>query len=147
MANTTYRDMRFRMAANVTSVLTNITAYLNQVDLDRALDLIEDTSLNDTNRSYLHGLAGTTIALSGMVNSTVDGLIGPLIAAATSVLKTVEHRAYKTNSTGNVGRFYNGGVLISSVRYSGSNGSLQTFSANMTFDGAVTRTSTSLGGS
>jgi hypothetical protein len=138
--------MRFRMAANVTSVLTNITAYINQADLDRALDLIEDTSMNDTNRSYLHGLTGTTVSLSGMVNSTTDGLFGPVIAAATSILKTVEYRAYKTNSTGTVGRFYNGGVLLSNVRYSGSNGSLQTFSSSMTFDGAVTRTSTSLGG-
>ena len=146
MANTTYRNMRFRMAANVTSVLTNITAFCNQVDLDRALDLIEDTSLADTNRSYLHGLTGTTLSLSGMVNTTTDGLFGPVVAAATSILKTVEYRAYATNSTGTVGRFYNGGILLSSVRYSGANGALQTFSANMTFDGAVTRTSTSLGG-
>jgi len=146
MANTTYRNMRLRMAANVTSVLTNITAFVNAADLDRALDLIEDTSLNDTNRSYLHGLTGTTLTMSGMVNTTTDGLFGPIINAATSILKTVEYRAYATNSTGTVGRFYNGGVLLSSVRYSGSNGSLQTFSANMTFDGAVNRTSVSLGG-
>ncbi len=146
MANTTYRDMRFRMAANTTSVLTNITAYVNQVDLDRALDLIEDTAMADTNRSYLFGLGGTTLSVGGMVNTTTDGLFGPLIAAATSVLKTVEWRAYKTNSTGTVGRFYNGGMLFSNVKYSGATNSLQTFSASMTFDGAVARTSTSLGG-
>jgi hypothetical protein len=146
MANTTYRNMRFRMAANVTSVLTNITAYVNQMDLDRALDLIEDTAMADTNRSYLFGLGGSTLSISGMVNTTTDGLFGPIINAATSVLKTVEWRAYATNSTGTVGRFYNGDMLFSNVKYSGAVNSLQTFSASMTIDGAITRTSTSKGG-
>lgn len=136
MANTTYRDMGFKID-NAAGTLTDVKAYLNQVDLDRALDLIEDTGLSDTNRSYLHGLAGTTITVSGMVNTTTDGIFGPLINAATSVTKTVEWQAYST-------RFYNGEVLLSSVRYSGSNGSLQTLSANMTFDGAVNRTSVGL---
>jgi hypothetical protein len=130
MANTTYRNMRFRMAANTTSVLTNLTAYVNQMDLDRALDLIEDTAMSDTNRSYLYGLGGTTLTISGMV----------------SVLKTVEWRSYATNSTGTVGRFYNGGMLFTNVKYSGSTNNLQTFSGSMTFDGAVNRTSASLGG-
>jgi hypothetical protein len=146
MANTTYRNMRFRMAANTTSVLTNLTAYVNQMDLDRALDLIEDTAMSDTNRSYLFGLGGTTLTISGMVNTTTDGLFGPIINAATSVLKTVEWRSYATNSTGTVGRFYNGGMLFTNVKYSGSVNNLQTFSGSMTFDGAVNRTSASLGG-
>ena len=146
MANKTYRDMRFRMALTSTSVLTNITAYVNQMDLQRTLDLIEDTAMSDTNRSYLHGLAGTTITLNGMVNSTTDGFFGPSIAAATSVLKRVEFRSYYTNSTGTVGRFYNGDTLLSNVQYSGSTNTLQTFSASFTFDGAVNRTSVSLGG-
>lgn len=138
MANKTYRDIRVK----IDPTLTDITAYLNSADLTRALDLIEDTGMSDTNRSYLFGLAGTTITLSGMVNSTTDGIYGPLINAATSVTKTMEYRAYATNSTGNVGRFYYGEVLVSNVRYSGSVNSLQTFSADHTFDGAVTRSST-----
>jgi hypothetical protein len=146
MANKTYRDMRFRMALTSTSVLTNITAYVNQMDLQRTLDLIEDSAMSDTNRSYLHGLAGTTFTLNGMVNSTTDGFFGPVISAATSVLKRVEFRSYFTNSTGTVGRFYNGDTLLSNVQYSGSTNSLQTFSASFTFDGAVNRTSVSLGG-
>ena len=147
MANKTYKDMRFRMAVNVTSVLTNLTAYVNQVALQRAITLLEDTSLADANKSVLTGLAGTTLSINGFVNTTTDGLLGPLIAAATSVLRTVELRAYATNSTGTVGRFYNGPVLLSNLQYSGSVDALETFSADMTFDGAVTRTSTSLGGS
>src|SRR5512145_3314751 len=128
MANLTYKASRFRMAANVTSVLTNLTAYVNQVSLQRAINLLEDTSLADANKSVLTGLAGTTMSINGFVNTTTDGLFGPLIAAATSVTRTVEYRTHATNSTGTVGRFYNGPVLLSNIQYSGSVDNLQTFS-------------------
>ena len=136
MANTTYRDMAFKID-NASASLTAITQYLNQVDLQRTLDLIEDTAMSDTNRQYLHGLGGTTFTISGMVNSTTDGIFGPLIAAATSVTKTFEYKAYTA-------RYYNGEVLLTNVQYSGSTNSLQTFSASATIDGAVTRTAVGL---
>jgi hypothetical protein len=79
MANTTYRDQDFKID-NASAALTSIKAYLNQVDFDRALDLIEDTAMSDTNRSYLHGLGGTTFTISGMVNTTTDAIFGPLVA-------------------------------------------------------------------
>lgn len=136
MANTTYRDMALKID-NASASLTAITAYLNQVDLERTLELIEDTAMGDTNRQYLHGLAGTTFVLSGMVNSTTDGIFGPLVNAATSVTKTIEWKAYAS-------RFYNGEVLITSVKYSGATNTLQTFSVGCTVDGAVNRTSVAL---
>lgn len=136
MVNTTFRDQDFKID-NASATLTSIKAYLNQVDLQRTLDLIEDTAMSDTNRSYLHGLAGTTFSINGMVNSTTDAIFGPLISAATSVTKTVEWKAYAN-------RFYNGEVLLTNVQYSGSTNSLQTFSASMTVDGAINRTSVAL---
>lgn len=135
MANTTYRDMAFK--ADNSTGLTAITAYVSSVDLNRALDLIEDTAMGDTNRSYLHGLGGTTFSISGMVNTTTDGIYGPLIATATSVTKTIQLTSY-------TGRHYRAECLVSNVRYSGSLNSLQTFSADHTVDGAVTRTSVAL---
>jgi len=136
MANTTFRDQDFKID-NASASLTSIKAYLNQVDLDRTLELIEDTAMSDTNRQYLHGLGGTTFQISGMVNSTTDGIFGPLVAAATSVTKTVEWKAYAS-------RFYNGEVLLTNVKYSGSTNNLQTFSASMTVDSAINRTSVAL---
>lgn len=136
MANTTSRDQDFKID-NASATLTSIKAYLNQIDLDRTLELIEDTAMSDTNRSYLHGLAGTKVSINGMVNTTTDGIFGPLVNAATSVTKTVEWKSY-------TGRYYNGEVLLTSIKYSGKTNSLQTFSADMTFDGAVNRTSVGL---
>ena len=130
------RDMGFKIDG-ASATLVDIKAYCNQADLQRTLDLIEDTAMSDTNRSYLHGLAGTTISINGMVNTTTDGIFGPLVNAATSITKTVEYKAYAN-------RFYNGEVLLTNVQYSGSTNSLQTFSVSATFDGAVNRTSVAL---
>lgn len=149
MANKVYKDMRFRLdKANTTGtlVLTDITAYTNQASLQRAINLLEDTALSDANKSVLTGLAGTTVSINGFINTTTDAIFGPLIAAATSVTSTFEYRTHKTNSTGTVGRFYNGEILYSNIQYSGSVDNLQTFSADMTVDGAVNRTTASLGG-
>jgi hypothetical protein len=145
MANKTYKDMRFKLdKPNTTGtlVLTDITAYVNQASLQRAINLLDDSALSDSNRSVLTGLAGTTLSINGFVNTTTDGTFGPVIAAATSVTRTFEYRAFTTNST--TGRFYNGEVLFSNIQYSGSVDSLETFSADMTVDGAVNRTTVPL---
>jgi hypothetical protein len=145
MANKTYKDMRFKLdKPNTTGtlVLTDITAYVNQASLQRAINLLDDSALSDTNRSVLTGLAGTTLSINGFVNTTTDGTFGPMIAAATSVTRTFEYRAFTTNST--TGRLYNGEVLFSNIQYSGSVDSLETFSADMTVDGAVNRTTVPL---
>jgi hypothetical protein len=145
MANKTYKDMRFKLdKPNTTGtlVLTDITAYVNQASLQRAINLLDDSALSDSNRSVLTGLAGTTLSINGFVNTTTDGTFGPVIAAATSVTRTFEYRAFTTNST--TGRLYNGEVLFSNIQYSGSVDSLETFSADMTVDGAVNRTTVPL---
>ena len=119
---------------NASASLVDITAYVNQASLQRAINLLDDSALSDSNRSVLTGLAGTTISINGFVNTTVDAIFGPLIATATSVTKTTQYGAY-------TGRFYYGETLVSNVQYSGSVDNLETFSLDVTFDGAVTRTS------
>jgi hypothetical protein len=133
MANKTYKDVTFKLD-NAAASLVDLTAYTNQASITRAINLLEDTALSDANRSVLTGLAGTTLSINGFVNTTTDGIFGPIIATATSVTKTAQYGAY-------TGRFYYGEVLLSNVQYSGSVDSLQTFSVDVTFDGAVTRTS------
>lgn len=136
MANKVWKDVTFKID-NAAGAITAITAYVNQASLQRAINLLDDSALSDTNRSVLTGLAGTTVAINGFVNTTTDGIFGPLIATATSVTKTVEYGAYS-------GRYYNGEVLLSNIQYSGSVDSIQTFSVDMTFDGAVNRTTGAL---
>lgn len=143
MANKIYKDMRIKID-NASGTLTDITAYLSSASIRHVQDIIEDTAMGDDERQYLFGLAGASIPLAGMVNTTTDGIFGTLIGNRTTVAKTIEYRAYSTNSTGSAGRFYNGEVLVTSVEYTGSTNTLQTFSAEATFDGAVNRTSVQL---
>lgn len=136
MPNKTYKDMDFKID-NASAALTSIHSYVNQQDLKRALDLIEDTAMGSSERSYIPGLGGNTMSINGMVNTTTDLIFGPLIAAATSITKTVEWKAHAS-------RYYNGEVFVSGVQYSGKTNSLETFSANLTFTGAINRTSVAL---
>ncbi len=143
MANKTDLDVRVKID-NAAGSLTDITAYLTSAAIRGALDIIEDTALSDEERSYLAGKAGATIPLAGMVNTTTDAIFGPLIGNRTSITKTIEFRAYATNSTGNAGAFHNGEVYLTNVEFSGSVNSLATFSVDCTFDGLVNSTSVAL---
>ena len=143
MGNKIYKDIRVKIDSAAGS-LVDITAYLSSASIRAVQDTIEDSAMADEEKSYLFGQAGASIPLSGMVNSTTDPIFGPLVGNRTTVTKTIEYRAYPTNSTGNVGRFYNGEVLLTSVEYSGSTNALQTFSTDATFDGVVNRTTLQL---
>jgi len=79
-------------------------------------------------------MAGTVITVNGFVNSTTDDIYGPLVSDNTSIAKTIAYRLHST-------RFYKGETWVGNVRYSGDRESLQTFSAEHTLTGAVTRTS------
>lgn len=139
MANTTYKDTGFRLAGNGTSVLTDIKAYVNQHSLKRAMKLIDNNAYSDTNERVIPGLGGTTFTLNGFVNSTTDGIFGPLVNAVTSVSKRFEY-----NTGAGSKKYLNGNIYLSDIQYSGSLNNMQTFSVSGKFDGAVNRTSVAL---
>lgn len=136
MANKTFQDMALKID-NAAGSITDITGDVNSQALTAALNLLEDSGMNDSERTFLPGLAGATIDLNGFVNTTTDGIFGPLIGNRTTVTKTVEFKAYAA-------RFYNGEVWINNVAYSGAPDTLETWSASLTFSGAVNRTSVAL---
>src|SRR5689334_5569831 len=94
MANSTYKDVAIRLAGNATTTLVALTAYVNQHSLKRTAALIDDSAYSDANRRFIPGLAGTTVSINGWVNTTTDGIFGPLINTATSVSKRFELKIY-----------------------------------------------------
>ena len=144
MANKTDLDVRFSID-NAGGTLTNITAYLTSAAVRGVQDVIEDTALSNEEKQYLPGKAGANVPISGMINSTTDAIFGPLVGNRTSIRKEFEYQVFTTgsNSTGNLGQFLKGSSHIQNVEYSGSLGSLQTFSADCVLDGIMTRTSQS----
>ena len=132
MANKYYNDATFSID-DASASITEITCYINQADLNSTLEMLEDSSMCDDNQSFIPGISGASVALNGFVNSTTDGIFGPLVGARTSLTKTVDYY--------NGLQHYTGEVYPENVAYSGSTNTLLTFSATLRFDGAVTRTS------
>lgn len=142
MANPTGKDVAVKIDGNGT-VLTDITSHLNSASLSAPNSLLEDSALGDEERTYVAGLSGATVSMSGFYNSTVEGLLGPFVGNRTSKAGgTLQYQAYAINST--TERVYRGEVLYSNVQVSGAPDSLETFSADATFTGVVTRTSVGL---
>lgn len=133
MAHKTSIDMRLRIDSS-TGVLKDISGSVNSQAIASALSLLEDSGMGDEERTFLPGLNGATIDLNGFLDTTTEGIWGPLVGNRTSRTKTVEFRSYSS-------RFYNGEVLPSAVGISGSPDTLEVWNASLTFDGAVNRTS------
>lgn len=137
MANLIYKDITIKID-NAAGTLTDVTSYLTSGSIRSTQDTIEDTGMGDTERQYLFGLAGATFPIAGMLNSTTEGIFGPLVGNRTTATKTFQY------DSGAAAGVYRGEVLVTSVEVSSSTNSLETFSAEATFDGAVTRTSVAL---
>lgn len=133
MGNLTQKDIGFYLD-NASAVLTDISAYVNQQDLERTIQMLESEGEGQVERTFLPGLGSGMIRPNGFVNTTTDGIFGPLVSTNTSITKTF---AFKQSA----GRFYKGEAWPSQVKYSGSRDSLQTWSCDLTVSGAFTRTS------
>ena len=83
------------------------------------------------------GLSGITIDINGFLDTTTDGIFGPLVGNRTSKTKRVEFKAYAS-------RYYNGSVLPTAVGISGSPDSLEVWSASLTFTGSAHRVAAAL---
>jgi hypothetical protein len=122
---------------NASGSITDISGSVNSQSLASALNILEDSGMGDEERTYLPGLNGATIDLSGFYDTTTEAIFGPLIGNRTSITKTIEFKAYAN-------RYYNGEAYPTSVQVSGSPDTLEVWSASFTFDGAVNRTTKAL---
>lgn len=136
MANLIYKNQTLKFD-NAAGTLTDLTAYLTSESLSGSQDTIEDSAMADEEKSYLAGMAGATLSLSGIVNSTTDAIFGVLLGNRTTATKTYQ-RAATTNLV------LRGEFLPTAVEYSGSNNSLQTFSFSGILDGVMIKTSVPL---
>jgi hypothetical protein len=131
MGNRTWKGMTVKLDGS-TGTATDLTAYCNSVDPKGKLALLDDTSLNDEEESFVAGLAGATVGANFFSNSTTDLIFSPLLGNRTTVTKTL--RVYNGN------KWFAGEVLCNGVAFSGKPGSLQLWSVDMTFDGLVSNT-------
>lgn len=128
----TYSTMTFKLD-NATGHIADITNFTNNAALNGAMAILEALSLGDSTKTTFPGIAGSTFSLNGWVNSTSEAIFGPLVGNRTSVSKTFAlYNGYK---------YLTGESYPNKVAMSGKADDMEVWSADLTTNGAITRTS------
>lgn len=114
--------------------LTDISAYINSVDFPETADVAETSVLGASSKSYIVGLKDSTIAIAGLWDSTVDGILGAVVGQSATL--SFEYSPEGTTS-GNIK--YTGECILTSYSQSSPVGDVVGFSADLQVSGDVTR--------
>ncbi len=118
--------------------LVNLSSGLDNVSLSRSLDTAEITTFGDNDRSYIPGLRGATISISGLFSSThaevLDGVLGRNSTA------TMSFEWNPDGSTAAGRHLLKGECFLTSLEYSASVDDKVGLSAELMISGAVVST-------
>lgn len=121
---------------NSSGTLTDISAYCNNVDFPEDVDAPEVTVFGDNSREYLPGgLKGATMSISGFWDSTLDGVLGPIVGNSSSV--TFE---YGPQGSGSGSVKYTGEAILTNYTQTSPADGAASFSADFQITGDVSRT-------
>ena len=126
-------DFEFHLD-NAAGTLTDISDYVNSQAVRTAFDVFRTEGVGSADPERQHGMADLSVPINGWVNSTTEGIFGPLVGNRTSVTKSFFYY--------NGIKFYTGEVMPTDVEFSGDPTSLQTWSCTLAQSGAISRTST-----
>lgn len=122
---------------NVAGTLTDVSSDLNQADLNKAVEILENTHINEDDASNVSGIRSYEIPLNGYDNDATTSLVHILNAAqGTSVTKTWQLKRGT--------RYYNGECLPNGLQLSMDGKKLRVFSVTLVGDGAVNSTTVAL---
>ena len=127
------KDSVFKLD-NSSGTLTDISTYVNSVDFPETADVAETTTLGDGSKSYIVGLKDATISISGLWDSTLDGILGAVVGQTATL--SFEYSPEGTTG-GNIK--YTGECIVTSYSQSSPVGDVVGFSADMQVSGDVTR--------
>ena len=119
---------------NASGSLTDISAFVNNVDFPETADVAETTTLGASNKTYISGLKDATISLSGVWDATADAIFGAVVGQAATL--SYEYSPQGTTG-GNVK--YTGECILTNYAISSPVGDVVAFSADLQVSGAVTR--------
>jgi hypothetical protein len=118
---------------NAAGTLTDITQFVDTANLADAIDATEVTTLGVSARQYLEGLAGTTLSISGPLDSVLYAQIAGIRQSGTT--RSIQYRPM-----GNTAGYptITAEAYVSSFSMNAQVGSAATFSATITCTGTVT---------
>ena len=114
--------------------LTDISAYVNSVDMPQTVDVAETTVLGKDNKTYIVGLKDATISLAGLWDSTADAIFGAVLGQSATL--SFEYSPEGTTS-GKVK--YTGEAILTSYSKNSPVGDVVSYSADLQVSDAVTR--------
>lgn len=131
MAKSHGRKARFSIQAAGGS-LTDISPYISDTGLARAVDAAEVTVLNQDDRTYVPGLKGATIPLTGFYDPTFDALMEGILGQE----RTFQ---YDPAGTGSGLPRYAGSCIVTAYEVGTGTGGAATATGSLQVTGAVTR--------
>jgi predicted secreted protein len=125
---------------NDAGVLTDISAFCEEVSLSRDIETAETTTFGNDDKNYITGLRDATVSVSGKFDAAAASAIDPVLAGVLGSASTVSW-AYRPNSASvsTSNPEYQGEAIVTSYEVSGGVGDAVTFSAELQCTGAITR--------
>ena len=119
---------------NASGSLTDISAFVNNVDFPETADVAETSVLGASNKTYIGGLKDATISLSGLFDATVDAILGAVVGQTATL-----SYEYSPEGTASGKVKYTGEAILTNYALSSPVGDVVAYSADLQCSGAVTR--------
>lgn len=119
---------------NASGSLTDISAFVNNVDFPETADVAESSVLGASNKTYLVGLRDASISISGLFDATVDAILGAVVGQTATL-----SYEYSPEGTGSGKVKYTGEAILTNYALSSPVGDVVAYSADLQCSGAVTR--------
>ena len=119
---------------NASGSLTDISAFVNNVDFPETADVAETSVLGASNKTYLAGLKDATIGLTGFFDATADAIFGAVIGQSATL-----SFEYSPEGTGSGKVKYTGECILTNYALSSPVGDVVAYSGDLQVSGAVTR--------
>ena len=119
---------------NASGSLTDISAFVNNVDFPETADVAESSVLGASNKTYLVGLRDASISISGLFDATVDAILGAVVGQTATL-----SYEYSPEGTASGKIKYTGECILTNYAMSSPVGDVVAYSADLQVSGAVTR--------
>ena len=119
---------------NASGSLTDVSAYVNNVDFPITSDIAETTVMGNDNKTYIVGLKDATLSLTGLWDATMDAILGVIVGQASTVSFELSPEG---TSSGKVK--YTGEAICIEYGQNPPVGDVVSYTANFQVTGAVTR--------
>ena len=119
---------------NASGSLTDISAFVNNVDFPETADVAETSVLGASNKTYIVGLKDATISLSGLFDATADAIFGAVVGQTATL-----SFEYSPEGTASGKIKYTGECILTNYAMSSPVGDVVAYSADLQCSGAVTR--------